>query len=95
MIIVASGETFDVPLEATAAAGYVWSLAETEPGVVDLLGSDFELSNPLPGAPARQVFHLRALSPGEVTLRFRYGRPWEPSPAEERSVTVRVSEADG
>lgn len=92
MIAVAAGETFDVPLEATAAAGYVWQMADLEPGIVDLLGSDFELSSALAGAPATQVFHLRALSPGQVTLRFSYGRPWEPAPAREQSVQVRVTD---
>jgi predicted secreted protein len=90
MIAVAPGETFDVSLQATAAAGYVWQMADVEPAIVDLLGSDFELSSTLAGAPAKQIFHLRALSPGEVTLRFSYGRPWE-SPARERSVQVRVT----
>jgi predicted secreted protein len=93
MIVLAPGETFDLRLQATAAAGYVWRLAEAEPAVVEVLGGDFELPSDLPGAPARQVFHLRALSPGEVTLRFSYGRPWEASSTEERLVTVRVSEA--
>lgn len=92
MIVVAPGETFDVPLEATAAAGYVWQMADVEPGIVDLLGSDFELLSHLAGAPAKQVFHLRALSPGQVTLRFSYGRPWESAPAGERSVQVRVTD---
>ncbi len=92
MIAVAPGETFDVSLEAAAAAGYVWQMAEVEPGIVDLLGSDFELSSTLAGAPAKQVFHLRAVSPGQVTLRFGYGRAWEPAPASERSVQVRVTD---
>lgn len=50
-------------------------MEETEPGMLDLLGSDFELSSELPGAPSTQVFRLRALSPGEIVLSFSYGRP--------------------
>ncbi len=95
MIVVAPGETFDVPLQAESAAGYVWQIEDLDAGIVDLLGSDFELSSRRPGAPARQVFHLRALAPGSVTLRFGYGRPWESAPVKAHSVVVRVEPAGG
>jgi predicted secreted protein len=94
MIVIDPGQTFEVPFEATPAAGYVWRMTDEASGIVELLGSDFKLAGALPGAPATQVFQLRALSAGETTLVFHYGRSWEPSPVKERSVKVRVQRTD-
>jgi predicted secreted protein len=91
LIAVAPGETFDLRFEAAPTAGYKWSMVGDGAGIVELVGSDFEPSGDAPGAPATQVVRLAAVSAGTITLVFRYGRPWEATSTDERSVEVEVS----
>jgi predicted secreted protein len=89
---VAAGETFEVPLEGTPTAGYAWEFIPEESGeLVELIDSKFVLRPGGPGRSAEQVFRFRATTPGEATLHFRYGRPWENKAAQERSIPLTVS----
>ncbi|HEY3069940.1 MAG TPA: protease inhibitor I42 family protein [Gaiellaceae bacterium] len=94
VIEVGVGDTFDVPLEAVPTSGFRWELSTPEDahGVVALLKDEWEGASGSVGGPAVQRFRFRASGPGEVTLTFRYARPWEErSPREERTVTVLVA----
>jgi predicted secreted protein len=94
-IEVTVGEAFDVSLEALGPAGYTWRPDAAEPvGRVDYLGDSWgQLPRNRVGGPGLQVFHFRAVAPGQATIRFSYGRSWEREPAASREVSVLIREA--
>ncbi|MDQ6884385.1 MAG: protease inhibitor I42 family protein [Candidatus Dormibacteraeota bacterium] len=93
---MAPGDTFEVPLEGTPTGGYVWELAPGESGQpVQFLDARFVLKpGGASGANATQVFRFRATGPGQATLHFRYGRPWDSQAAQERTIAVNVHSPD-
>lgn len=97
-IVAPVGGTFEVSLEGTPAAGFVWEadLPEGQGRLVEQAGSEWR---PPPerrlGGKGLQIFRFRALRPGEATLRFRYRRPWESHPVRERLVPVHIEDELG
>ena len=95
-IVAAVGGMFEVSLEGTPTAGFVWEaeLLEGERKLVEPAGSEWR---PPParrlGGTAVQVFRFRALRRGQATLRFLYRRPWESQPVRERLVPVHIEES--
>ena len=95
-IVAPVGGTFEVSLEGTPTAGFVWEaeLPEAERKLVEPAGSEWR---PPParrlGGTAVQVFRFRALRRGQATLRFLYRRPWESQPVRERLVPVHIEES--
>jgi predicted secreted protein len=95
-IVAAVGGTFEVSLEGTPTAGFVWEAELPDDGrpLVEPEGSEWRQppARRLGGA-AVQVFRFRALRRGRATLRFRYRRPWESHSLRERLVPVNIEEA--
>jgi len=86
-IVAAVGGTFEVSLEGTPTAGFVWEAELPDDGrqLVEPEGSEWRQppARRLGGADV-QVFRFRALRRGRATLRFRYRRPWESHSLRER-----------
>jgi predicted secreted protein len=93
-IAVDLDETFEIALDAVPTAGFAWTLIADPPDITELLGSEWRLQGRDAGGQSEQVFRLRAIAQGEQTLRFRYGRSWEATIAEERIFVVRVAQGD-
>ncbi len=94
MVTAAVGDAFEVELEGVPTAGYVWELTiESRLGdVVELVARETRTPGPsVAGGRAVQIFRFRAVGPGQGTLLFRYGRPWEKAVTREHRVGVRVS----
>jgi predicted secreted protein len=97
-VSVKPGATLHVRLPARPAAGYVWRLKSVNQGVAVLLESRFASSGkpkdgpPLAGAPAEQLFVLKAEQAGTTEAVFVYGRPWEADkpPARTATLTIKV-----
>ena len=71
-------------------AGYAWTANEVPAGLT-MVEMQTSASNPdLVGAPNHKVIRFRADRAGEYVLVFTFARPWEHSPAETRTVRVRV-----
>ncbi len=71
-------------------AGYVWTVDEIPVGLTVVKMQTLAADTELVGAPNQQVMHFRADRAGEYLLVFTFARPWENSPAETRTVRVRV-----
>jgi predicted secreted protein len=94
-IVAPVGGTFEVRLEGTPTAGFVWEAELPGDGqqLVEQAGTEWRQTAPQSlGGPAVQVFRFRALRRGRATLRFRYRRPWESRPLQERLVPVQIEE---
>ena len=91
-MVASVGDAFDIALEGVPTSGYVWEVELGDLGsAVELLGREtLPPGASVVGGRAAQVFHFRAAAPGEGTLRFRYGRRWEPMPVREHLVRVAV-----
>jgi predicted secreted protein len=91
------GQSESVVLPSLGTSGYSWQEQVVgDSGVVDVSwvrGFDPGAKLPPVGVSAPETLTVRALQPGEVTLRLQQARPWERdrAPRRERQVTVRVS----
>jgi predicted secreted protein len=97
-VSVKPGATLHVRLPAQPAAGYVWRLKSVDQSVTVLLESRVVPSGkptdgpPRAGAPAEQLFVLKAEQAGTTEAVFVYGRPWEADkpPARTASLHIKV-----
>ncbi len=91
-ISVRSGDAFEVALEGTPTAGFVWDvIVEAEDqALIEVLGSEFRLKEGTVGGSASQVFRFHAHRLGTARLLFSYRRPWEKTPRAQRTVVIRV-----
>ncbi len=70
-------DTFIVKLPSNSSTGYSWSYTASDPKIISLISSDYVASSDIPGAPGTQVFTFEPTTTGNVTLTFKYYRPFE------------------
>ncbi|MFA6281637.1 MAG: protease inhibitor I42 family protein [Candidatus Omnitrophota bacterium] len=97
-IKVQVGQEFTLALGANATTGYEWQLAKPlDESSFKLISSEYlPDKTELVGAGGKQVWLLKALKSGEVTISFKYVRPWEKDapPVEEKSFLIKIAEGD-
>ena len=88
-VAVAVGEEFEIRLQGNPSAGYVWE-PDSLPEGIELTGSESVSPGPesRPGDPGTQVFRFRSREPGEKSVGFVLGRPWESEVVDRHQVTV-------
>lgn len=97
-LVVGERRSFELP--GLGTAGFIWQeTVDGPPGIVEVAWQrGFPPGTPLPavGVSAPEIVTLRALAPGDVTVRLVQRRPWEQDakPNDERAVLVHV-DADG
>jgi len=85
------GQELAVTLESRPGAGSTWNLVDDGAALVELAGEKEVIARgSYPGAPAREVLHLRALADGAVTIRLVYQRPFEAGAAVARHVDMQL-----
>lgn len=89
-IHVSVGERFAVALEGNPSTGYTWQVS-TDEDYMELLAQDFEPHGQGIGAGGQEVFHFRALSPGESTITCEYRRPWDQAACDTASFEVQIA----
>jgi predicted secreted protein len=96
-VSVKPGATLHMRLPALPGAGYVWRLKSADQSVAVLLESRVLSSArpkdgpPLAGAPAEQLFVLKAETAGQTEAVFVYGRPWEADKPPARTATLSIT----
>ncbi len=94
-VTIAPGDTLVVSLKSTPGTGFSWKIGKIDDKLLRQQGEPqlIKAANPMPGAPATQVFRFVATSGGSTGLELDYVRPWEKSAPPERTfylgVTVR------
>jgi predicted secreted protein len=83
------GETFVVVLSSQPGGGYTWRV-DAEVEFVHIVSHTVQPGGQAIGAAALDEFVFEAVHGGSTTLEFRYGRPWEQSPAEAWQVPVTI-----
>lgn len=92
------GQALAIALPSNGSTGYSWSLADFDETLLmraEPFGQEVTDAHPagMVGVPGQTHWRLVALAPGQTTLVFSYGRPWEASaPAAETArfaITVR------
>lgn len=91
-ISAAVGENFTVSLESNQSTGYSWSLGMiSDNSQVVVAGMDYDLpENSQTGQGGAEVWHLKAVAPGNVKLMFYYSRSWEKE-APAKTITYNVT----
>ncbi len=93
-ITVKQGRKFILTLQSNPTTGYHWQLARPVTGTcLGLVTNRFvRPKSNLAGAPGKEVWEFKALSPGEETIQLEYARPWEKGvpPAQKTNLVVVV-----
>jgi predicted secreted protein len=77
-ISVTRGETFQIELEGTGAAGYKWNIHKLEPEYLELISEETKpIAGGKVGAPVMTYWKIVALKKGNTEILMRYYRPWE------------------
>jgi predicted secreted protein len=76
------GQILVVTLESNPTTGYSWQQAENQPPILEQIGDAEFISSqtggpPIVGAGGWEIFRFKAISPGQMTLKLIYHRPWE------------------
>jgi inhibitor of cysteine peptidase len=98
LIEVAPGSRVLLRLPENPSTGYRWELEPLEGDALKRQADTYQPPATLaPGAGGVRVFDFLARSPGNVVLRLRLRRPWEPAgaAAETFEVTVQISPRSG
>ena len=69
------GDILVVQLTSNPSTGYTWSLAQTDAGLLQQIGSRTIRGRNMPGAPGIQEFRFRVIGSGGTWLLFLYQRP--------------------
>jgi len=94
-IRVRPGEEFSIVLVSNPSTGFRWkmTLPEDQKIVTFLGASHVAPQEVMPGAPGKEVYKFKAMTPGETKADFVYERPWEPKTAPTRKIfTILVQE---
>lgn len=89
-IRVQVGEDFAVALAGNPTTGYVWQQTGTGTECLELVAQKFEPGRQAVGAGGLEVFHFRALQPGETWIAFEHIRPWVGNPRDKKRFQVIV-----
>ncbi len=92
-LTIAGGDTLVVSLASTPGTGFSWKLAHLDNNVLRAIGAPELIhgSNPMPGAPATQIFRFVAAGTGSSGLDLDYVRPWEHGVAPARTFRLDVT----
>jgi predicted secreted protein len=92
-VTMASGDTLVVSLKSTPGAGFIWRVAQLDDKVLRQAGEPrvIPAPNPMPGAPATQVFRFVATGGGSTGLELDYVRPWEKGQPPARTFNLGVT----
>jgi len=76
------GQRFTVTLESNPSTGYRWEWVDRQESILEQMGEvEFKPREtgdpPLVGAGGWDIFTFEAVSPGQMTLKLVYRRPWE------------------
>jgi len=83
-IAASTGEDVIIELASNPTTGHSWMLSgQPDPLVAALMDTDYT-ANPSTalGAGGHQRWTFRAVGRGSTTIRFTYGRTWEPAPTD-------------
>lgn len=84
------GDWIRVGLPANPSTGHRWEIQLEGGAVVEDGFTETDEASPMPGAPVRVTFPLRAARPGVTDLTFSYRRPWEKTEAPAKTLHVTV-----
>lgn len=85
---VQAGAVVDLRVPTVARPGFIWRL-EGAGTLLAVVEERFE-----PADPPHHLFRLAARTPGEVTVRCIYARPWDATPAEVRTYRVTIESVE-
>lgn len=92
-VTLASGDILLISLASTPGTGFGWKVAKVDDKVLNESGKPelIQRSNPMPGAPATQVFRFAGTGHGSSGLELDYVRPWEHGAPPARTFHLSVS----
>jgi predicted secreted protein len=87
------GETYTLSLSGLGTAGYRWSYEiEGNASLIDVSEVETEPQQPLPiGSSRDEVFALRAIAVGQLSIRFMQSRPWEKDRSPRMQHIIRIA----
>ncbi|MBY6105430.1 protease inhibitor I42 family protein [Ferrimonas balearica] len=93
-LVMKTGQSLIVSLEANPSTGFGWYQADTSAPVLVMEGEPQFVPGEgaeLAGAPGRQELHFVAGKKGAVTLKLTYGRAWESGAPADKHYLLQVT----
>lgn len=82
------GQIVEIRLAETASTGFIWQPDLSDHDSAELVDSQTQYSNLVPGASGQAIFRFRVLRSG--TIRLKNVRPWEQDQSAALRYTVTV-----
>ena len=93
ILVVKSGQNFDIVLPANASTGYHWQITGTpDASLLQSTGQSYLSEQPvMPGSGGVEVWTFTALAPGETKIEYGYFPPGDTTPTDETVIfSVRI-----
>ena len=93
ILVVKSGQNFDIVLPANASTGYHWQITGTpDASLLQSTGQSYLSEQPvMPGSGGVEVWIFTALAPGETKIEYGYFPPGDTTPTDETVIfSVRI-----
>jgi predicted secreted protein len=91
-ITIAHGETIQIELEGTGAAGYKWHIDKLDSEYLELLSEETKpVTGGKIGAPVMTYWKIVALKKGSTEILMHYYRPWEGQDKALRHYRVKIN----
>lgn len=87
-----AGDELSVTLKGNPTTGYTWEMdAQQTAGLLQQVGeTEFKPEGNAPGSGGQQTLRFKAITPGAMTLRLVYRRPWEQNIEPADSFEVKI-----
>ncbi|WP_237155457.1 protease inhibitor I42 family protein [Oryzibacter oryziterrae] len=88
---IAVGSEISILLDENVTTGYSWDVVKSDPALVSLSGHESQpAATPMPGAPGKVLFRLKAIAAGTSVIELGYRRPWETGVAPVETFSLNV-----
>jgi inhibitor of cysteine peptidase len=84
------GDTIEIRLPENATAGYRWSVDHADDAVFEASHVGAEYPDEAVGSGGHALVRVKVHSPGNGTVRLKYGRPWEGADDTQKHFSVDV-----
>lgn len=88
------GDVVTLHLSENAAAGYRWTVSDSDDVRVEVRRRGFELPNPAVGSAGVAVWTLTPKSAGTSHVTLKKSRPWEPPSASSETFTITLDASE-
>lgn len=87
-----TSKTYKLELESNATTGFSWSYTIDKSGIVEFVKNEYvpNESNESVGVGGKQIYEIKGISAGTVTINFEYKQQWDAETEPEKTKTITL-----